>query len=163
MQFHLGDTSVQSRQRPCSLLRHKPVHIKITASVFKTTCTMSSFIHFPVVPNSNIGPLSGFLWSHIQLDTWQDSSERMISPSQRPLHTHDNTTYIHDIQTSMPLAGFEPATPASARPRVQCYCIGQFEYKHWAPRQALCLVAGFLLQFLVSHVAQIWGLHGPRF
>jgi hypothetical protein len=25
--------------------------------------------HFPVVPNWNIGPLSGFLWSHIQIQT----------------------------------------------------------------------------------------------
>jgi hypothetical protein len=27
------------------------------------------YIHFPVVPNWNIGPLSGFLWSHIQRRT----------------------------------------------------------------------------------------------
>jgi hypothetical protein len=27
------------------------------------------FIHFPVGSQRNIGPLSGFLWSHTQLDT----------------------------------------------------------------------------------------------
>jgi hypothetical protein len=71
------------------------------------------FIHFPVVPNWNIGPLSRFLWSHIQLDTRKDSSGRVISPSQRPLPTQDNITYKHNRQTSMPRAGFEPEIPAT--------------------------------------------------
>jgi hypothetical protein len=37
----------------------------------------------------------------------------VISPSQRPLHTQDNTTYKHKRQTSMPSAGFEPVTQAA--------------------------------------------------
>ena len=45
--------------------------------------------------------------------SWQDSSGRVTSPSQRPLH--DNTQ--HSKQTSMPPAGFEPAIPISDRPQ----------------------------------------------
>jgi hypothetical protein len=40
-----------------------------------------------------------------------------MSPSQRPLPTQDNTTYKHKRQTSMPLAGFETAIPATKRPQ----------------------------------------------
>jgi hypothetical protein len=47
----------------------------------------------------------------------KDSSGRVISPSQRPLPTQDNTTYRHNRQTSMPSSGFEPATPATKRPQ----------------------------------------------
>jgi hypothetical protein len=41
----------------------------------------------------------------------------VISPSQRPLPTQDNTTYKHKRQTSMPRAVFEPAIPAIKRPQ----------------------------------------------
>jgi hypothetical protein len=41
----------------------------------------------------------------------------MISPPQRPLPTQDNTTYKQKGQTSIPSAGFEPATPATKRPQ----------------------------------------------
>jgi hypothetical protein len=61
-------------------------------------------------------PFSGFL-DHTQLDTRYDSSGQVISPSQRPLPTQDNTTYNHKRQTSMPRAEFEPATPATKRPQ----------------------------------------------
>ena len=44
--------------------------------------------------------------------TRYDSSGRVIGPSQRPLP--DNTQ--HSQQTSKPLAGSEPALPASERP-----------------------------------------------
>jgi hypothetical protein len=40
----------------------------------------------------------------------------VISPSQRPLPTQDNTTYKHKRQTSMPRAEFEPAIQANKRP-----------------------------------------------
>jgi hypothetical protein len=63
-------------------------------------------------PGWTFGLFQGFL-SHARLDTRQDSSERVISPSQRPLPTHDNTTYKHNRQTSMPRAVLEPATPAT--------------------------------------------------
>jgi hypothetical protein len=49
-----------------------------------------------------------------QLDTRQDSSGWVISPSQRPLPTQDNTTHKHERQTSILQAGFEP-TPWSTR------------------------------------------------
>jgi hypothetical protein len=41
----------------------------------------------------------------------------VISPSQRPLPTQDNTTQKHKRQTSMPSEGFEPATPATEWPQ----------------------------------------------
>jgi hypothetical protein len=41
----------------------------------------------------------------------------VISPSQRPLPTQDNTTYKHKRQTSVPSAGLEPAIPATKRPQ----------------------------------------------
>jgi hypothetical protein len=46
-----------------------------------------------------------------------DSSGRVISPSQRPLPTQDNTTYKHKKQISMSSAGFEPAILATKRPQ----------------------------------------------
>jgi hypothetical protein len=55
--------------------------------------------------------------NHTQLDARQDSSGRVISPSHRPLTTHDNTTYKHKRQTSMPSARFESVIPASKRPK----------------------------------------------
>jgi hypothetical protein len=78
--------------------------------------SLTSLIHDAVGTNWNIGSLSGFLWSHIKLDTLCDSSGRVISPSQRPLPTQDKTTYKHE-KTSMPRSGFEPATPATKRPQ----------------------------------------------
>jgi uncharacterized protein YjbI with pentapeptide repeats len=61
-------------------------------------------------------PFRGFLITHIQahgrtpLDEW--------SARRRGLYLHRTTkTYKHNRQTSMPLAGFEPATPATKRPQ----------------------------------------------
>jgi hypothetical protein len=48
-------------------------------------------------------PFRGFLITHIQ--THGRTPGRVISPSQRPLPTQDNTTYRHNRQTSMPRAG----------------------------------------------------------
>jgi hypothetical protein len=63
-------------------------------------------------------PKSGLdLSNHTQLDTQQDTSGRVISSSQRPLPTQENTTYKHKRQTSMPRVGFEPAIPATERPQ----------------------------------------------
>jgi hypothetical protein len=56
-------------------------------------------------------------WSHTTRHTRQDSSGRVISPSQRPLPTQGNTTYKHKRQTSIPSAGFEPAILATKRPQ----------------------------------------------
>jgi hypothetical protein len=68
--------------------------------------------HLPLHPSSGstaqIVPwphLLRFL-NHTELDTRQDSSGRVISLSQRPLPTQDDTTYKHKTQTSMPRAGF---------------------------------------------------------
>jgi hypothetical protein len=70
--------------------------------------------------SAKIRPLPPPFWFliHTELDTRQDSSGRVISPSQRPLHTHDNTTYSykHKRQTSMLSAGFEPVIPETKRP-----------------------------------------------
>jgi hypothetical protein len=41
----------------------------------------------------------------------------VISPSQRPLPTQDNTAYKHNRQTSMPRAGFETAIPVTKQPQ----------------------------------------------
>jgi hypothetical protein len=109
-----GSTRVLRRALPALLLvncgmtaRGGKKPLKVCFEVF------FSLIHFPVVPICNIGPLSGFLWSHIQLD----SSGWVISPSQRPLPTQENTTYEHNRQTSMPWVGFEPAILATKRPQ----------------------------------------------
>jgi hypothetical protein len=59
-------------------------------------------------------PLLRFL-NQAQLDTRQDSSGRVNSPSLRSLPTQDNTTYKHNTQTSMPSAGLEPAMPGTKR------------------------------------------------
>jgi len=53
------------------------------------------------------------LGDHTRLDKPQDSSERVISPSQRPVP--DNTQ--HSYQTSMTPAGFEPTIPVSEWPQ----------------------------------------------
>jgi hypothetical protein len=53
--------------------------------------------------------------SQSHTDTRQDSSGRVINPSQRPLPTQDNTTYKHKRRTSMPSEGFHPAIPATKR------------------------------------------------
>jgi hypothetical protein len=63
-----------------------------------------------------LASLSGFL-DHTHTDTRYDSSGRLISPSQRPLPTQDNTAYRHNRQTYMPRVGFEPATPATKWPQ----------------------------------------------
>jgi hypothetical protein len=47
----------------------------------------------------------------------------VINPSQRPLPTQDNTTYIHKRQKSMLSAGFEPVIPVTKRPKT--YTLGQ--------------------------------------
>jgi hypothetical protein len=44
-------------------------------------------------------------------------SGRVISPSQRPPPTQDNTTYKHKRQTSISSAELEPAIPATKRPK----------------------------------------------
>jgi hypothetical protein len=75
-----------------------------------TSCILDVSFIFLSFPIWNIGPLSVFLWSHIQLYTRQDSPGRVISPSQRPLPTQDNTTYKHKRQTSRPRAGLESVT-----------------------------------------------------
>jgi hypothetical protein len=68
-----------------------------------------------IVQDGPLASLSGFL-DHTHTDTRWDSSGRVISPSQRPLPTEDNTTYKHR-QTSMPTAGFEHAIPATKQPQ----------------------------------------------
>jgi hypothetical protein len=71
---------------------------------------------FSILPRPPASPFLGFL-DHTHTDTPLISSGRVISPSQRPLPTQGNTTYKHNRQTSMPRAGFEPATPATKRPQ----------------------------------------------
>jgi len=45
----------------------------------------------------------------------QDSSERMISPSQRPLPGNTQHSRERERETSTPAAGFEPTIPGSER------------------------------------------------
>jgi hypothetical protein len=79
-----------------------------------------SFIHFSFVPSlEHRAPFGVSVITHNY--TRQDSSGRVISPSQRPLPTQDNATYKHKRQTSMPRAGFEPATPATKRRQTYAY------------------------------------------
>jgi hypothetical protein len=59
--------------------------------------------------------LIGFL--NIFLDKGQARSPLEEGSSQRPLPTQNNTTYKHKKQIFMPSAGFEPAIPATKKPR----------------------------------------------
>jgi hypothetical protein len=52
----------------------------------------------------------------------------VISPSQRPLPTQDNTTYKQKRQTSKHSAGFDPAIPATKRP--QTYALDRASTGH---------------------------------
>jgi hypothetical protein len=61
-------------------------------------------------------PLLSFFQSHT-MRHMVGLPGRMISPSQRPLPTQNNTTYKHKRQTSIPSAGFEPTIPATKRPQ----------------------------------------------
>jgi hypothetical protein len=81
---------------------------------------MNEWIHFPFVPNlEHRAPFSRFLLSHRHtVGLLWTSDQPVISPSQRPLPTQVNTTYKHKRQTSMPWAGFEPATPEKERPQI---------------------------------------------
>jgi hypothetical protein len=69
-----------------------------------------------IVQDEPLVSLFGVSWSHTYRHT-VGSFGRVISPSQSPLPTQDNTTYKHKRQTSMPRTGFEPATPATKRPQ----------------------------------------------
>jgi hypothetical protein len=55
----------------------------------------------------------------------------VISPSQRPLPTQDNTTYIHKRQKSMLSAGYEPVIPVTKRPKT--YALDQ-GWANYGPR-----------------------------
>jgi hypothetical protein len=74
-----------------------------------------SFLPYGVTAQIGLWPILLRCLTHIQVDTvgplW-----RVISPSQRPLPTQDNTTYKHKRQTYMLWAGFEPAIRAIKRP-----------------------------------------------
>jgi hypothetical protein len=100
---------------------------------FTICCHIDYFL--PTALQQKVGPwppLLGFL-NHAQLDPWLDSSGRVISQSQRPLTTQDNTIYTHKRQTSMLSAGFEPEIPATKRPQTYSLVrtatgIGHFDY-----------------------------------
>jgi hypothetical protein len=58
-------------------------------------------------------PFRGFLITHTHTDTRQDSSGRVISPSQRPMPTQDKTTYKPcPDRDSKP----EPQQPCDSKP-----------------------------------------------
>jgi hypothetical protein len=72
---------------------------------------LSSLLRF-----SSTSHCGSFDHTHTTRHTRQDPSGRVISPSQKPLPTQNNTTYNkHKRQTSMPSAGFEPAIPTTKR------------------------------------------------
>jgi hypothetical protein len=77
-------------------------------------------IHPSSGSTAQIGPLPPPLrfLNHTELYTRQDSFGWLISPSQRPLPTQDNTTYKYKRQTSVPRAGCELAIPATKRPQI---------------------------------------------
>jgi hypothetical protein len=66
-----------------------------------------------------------------QLDTRQDSSGRVISPSQRPVPTQDNTTYKHRRQTSMARVGFETAIPTTKQAEDLRLIVRQRGHREW--------------------------------
>jgi hypothetical protein len=67
------------------------------------------------VPIGPRPPLSR-LHDHTQtLSTRLDARGRVISPTQRLVT--DNAQHSQETETSMPLVGFEPAIPASERPK----------------------------------------------
>jgi hypothetical protein len=78
--------------------------------------TTSIHSHALIVQDGPLASLLGVL-DHTHTDTRQDSSGRVINPSQRPLPTQDNTIYKDNRKISMPRAGFEPANPATKRPQ----------------------------------------------
>jgi hypothetical protein len=74
-----------------------------------------SFIHFPVGSQlEQRVPIGVSVITYI-IRHAVGPSGRVISPSQRPLPTQDNTSYKHNRQTSKPRARFEPAIPATKR------------------------------------------------
>jgi hypothetical protein len=79
--------------------------------------TLCSFIHSQalIVQDGPLASLFVVSWSHTHThtDTRWNSSGRVISPSQRPVPTQDNTTDKHPC----PERDFEPATPATKRPQ----------------------------------------------
>jgi hypothetical protein len=86
---------------------------------------------FLVWPLSSSSPYAKgviFAPDHTQghIHTRKNSPGRAIGPSHKPLL--DNTQ--HSQETSMPLAGIEPATPASKRPWVPAILI------QWFPKRA---------------------------
>jgi hypothetical protein len=78
--------------------------------------------------------------SHTAHHTRQDSSGRVISPTQRPLY--DNTQHSQEIEVHAP-AGFEPTIPASERSQnyasnrtasgIGCYAHDQEYVYIWFP------------------------------
>jgi hypothetical protein len=74
-----------------------------------------SFIHSQalIVQNEPLASLSGFL-DHTHTDTRYDSSRWVISPTQRPLPTQDNTTYKHNIHSPSGIRTRDPSNQAAA-------------------------------------------------
>jgi hypothetical protein len=68
-------------------------------------------------PNQALASSVSRFLNHTQLGTRGRTPGRVISQSQRPLPTQDNTPYQHKRQTSMPWVGFKHAIPATKRPQ----------------------------------------------
>jgi hypothetical protein len=119
----------QESVRPCRTICTKKnfsclllLHVLREKNAKKNICHCSlnclfllTFLPMAIQPKSGLGLHFLRFLNHTQLDTRWDSPGRVISPSQRPLPTQDNTTYKHKRQTSMRPAGFEPANPATER------------------------------------------------
>ena len=84
-------------------------------SAENTPLWMDSFSPMAQLPCVGLGPLHyrGFTIVLRHSTLRRNASQRVISPSQRPLL--DNTNNTHNRQTSTPLAVFEPTIPASQR------------------------------------------------
>jgi hypothetical protein len=106
-----GITTVSHKYSP-TVARHTTVVVAVPSTVHYT-----SFLWHYSPASSSVLRFLHHTHTHTQSDTQQDSSGRVISPSQRPLPTQDNTTYKHKRQTSMSRAVFEPAIPATKWPQ----------------------------------------------
>jgi len=118
-----SETSAIRTQTPGNYPKRNKLHLEHGESLktlfflFSWIYLFISFLPFLVqhlftyllqVQNVTVSP------DHTQThQTRQDSSGQMLSPTQRPLTTHNT----HSRQTSMPPAGFEPGIQASERPQ----------------------------------------------
>ena len=90
--------------------------LSLTLSMYLPRSLTSTLFFFFVARQPRWARASSLSTLHDHTQThcnWQDSSGRVISPTQRPLS--DNTNNTHKKRTSMPRMGFKPAIPAGEK------------------------------------------------